>query len=249
MRLPAVTASHGVVFKKNGQVALRRVVIGIELDRRAIRFGRACQVAACAQIAPHQIVLQNIGQRALGQRRCRIELHGKTRFIARGLAQSRLKQHVGHLQMMHRCIRVQRNQRAITCQRLLHLALAQQRRALRFKIHQNRRPVNQIGDLVAQRGRLGRRIAPLHRIENKVRQHLAIFVSGEVLRQHRRTCLNGRVLRQLLGNESSGRNQLIVPFNEVRRVQPPVFRARLFLLIGPRVLLLVAIVLALQLVG
>ncbi len=77
------------------------MIVGIELDGGAIRVGRAGHVAPWAQLAPHQVVLQNLGEHALGERRIWIELHRQPRFRARSFAHAGLKQHIGHLQMVH----------------------------------------------------------------------------------------------------------------------------------------------------
>ena len=79
-------------------------------------------------------------QRSLRQRRVWIQLHRLARLSTCRLAHARLHQHPRHLQVMHRFVGMQRNQTAITRQRLLHFAFAQKRFALRLKIHEDRGP-------------------------------------------------------------------------------------------------------------
>ena len=151
--------------------------------------------------------------------------------------------------MMHRRVGVERDQRAIAGQRLPHLALAQQRRALRLKVDQNRGAGDQIGHFVAQRGCLGHGVAALDGIEGQVRQHHSVLFGGKFLRQQRGTERNGRVLGQLLGHKSGWRDEAIIPLGGEGGIQPPVLGARLFWLVGTCGLLFVGIVFLLQLIG
>ena len=162
------------------------MVVGIQLDGGAIGLGRAVKVASRAHVSAHQVVLENLRQRFLCQRGIGFELDGQARFVARCLAHAGLQQHLGHLQVMHRLVGMQRDQAAITGQRLAHLAFAEKDLSLRLKVHHDRRAADQFHDFVAQRGGLGDGVAPLDGVEGKVRQDGAILVDGKLFGQQRR---------------------------------------------------------------
>ena len=225
------------------------MVICVQPHRGTVGFGRPCPIATSAHIPAHQIVLQNIRQRSLGRRGVGVQLYRLTGFGPRRLAHPRLKQHLGHLQVVDGIVGVLRGQAAIGGQRLANLAFMQKHRTPRLEVDQNRRPRHQLRHLVPQLGCLGRCVSPIDGIKNQTRRDHAVLLRGKLLGQQRRAYLNRCVRRQIPGYKPVRRHNTVLPFGTKGLIQLPVRCARLLGLVLVVFLLLVRVVLALQIIG